>query len=81
MSDLWNDMNIQFPRLIAEMNAAGVFDLLIREYEQLIGQDEKSTLDCLLGSMDLRLEDVMHIVDVADDTWEVIKTNLTAKDS
>ena len=74
MADLWNDMSIQFPRLIAEMEAAGVFDLMDQQYEHYEG--ESGVKKDLLDSMDLEWEDVMHLVDTAQATWDMIKINL-----
>ena len=55
----WNDNSIQYPRLIAELQAVGAF--------------RPSVMRDLCESMDLEHEDVLELVDRAVDEWDEIK--------
>ncbi len=61
----WDDNSIQFPRLIAEIEAAGGFT------EQLV-QD-------LCASMDLEKEDVFELIERAQYKWDDIKKHKETK--
>ena len=52
---LWLDNSIQFPRLISELMAAGVFD--------------SDTMDGLSVDMDLDEDEVNQIIDRAQEVW------------
>jgi hypothetical protein len=56
----WSNDAIQFPRLIAEMMAAGFF-----ADEELVAE--------LLASMDLNRESLDHVVDRAQAVWDDVK--------
>ena len=58
--DRWNDNSIQFPRLIAELEAAGAF--------------KPSIMRDLSESMDLTVGDISELIDRAQIAWEQIKT-------
>lgn len=51
---LWEDDKVQFARLIAELEAAGVFEL-----------DDSDTMRFLRESMDLETHEIMDIVERA----------------
>lgn len=55
----WRNDDIQFPRLIAEMEAMGAF--------------QKPLLYDLSASMDLTPNEVLEIVDRAQNKWDKIK--------
>lgn len=55
----WKDNSIQFPRLIAELDAMGVFT--------------PEVLDALKASMDLSYEEIAELRDRAEEAWEVIQ--------
>lgn len=57
----WEDDNVQFPRLIAELEAAGAFT------------DE--VVDMLCDSMDLARSSIDELIERADDAWERAKGN------
>ena len=59
----WKDDSIQFPRLIAEAEAAGLFA-------------DNNKLDTLCGEMDLLPEEIMEIVDRAQLKWAKIVRDL-----
>ncbi|MEU1813367.1 hypothetical protein [Micromonospora aurantiaca (nom. illeg.)] len=59
---LWDDNHVQFPRLIAEMEAAGFFDTDVPVIEGL--------LDLLGRGMDLDRADVMELVSRAQAWWD-----------
>lgn len=56
----WRRNDIQFPRLIAELNAAGVFH-------------DTGLMEVLSESMDLKEADIMELVDRAESAWDEIK--------
>ena len=56
----WSDNSIQFPRLIAEIEAAGGFT--------------PHLMKDLSESMDLSIDDICDIIDRAQTSWERIKT-------
>ena len=58
----WNDNSIQFPRLIAELEAAGAFT--------------PSVVSNLRDSMDLTKQDIFEIVERATTTFDKIKSEL-----
>lgn len=58
---LWNDDDIQFPRLIAELESLGVFD--------------GETIKKLSVEMDLYESDVVELIDRAQSKWDYIKRN------
>jgi hypothetical protein len=59
---LWEVSSIQFPRLIAELEAAGAFtDEVYKD---------------LCESMDLTVDEVVELVDRAQNEWDRIKQNL-----
>lgn len=62
--DLWYHNDIQFPRLIAEMEAAGFFQNDVR-------------MAALCSSMDLEVADVMGLVDRAQRLWDEQKARNT----
>ena len=55
----WSDNTIQFPRLIAEAEAAGAFTPKVAED--------------MCNSMDLTMDELSEIVGRAQDEWEKIK--------
>lgn len=55
----WDCNDVQFPRLIAEINAT----------------QDGLDFDALAASMDLSVEDVESLFDRADQAWELIKGN------
>lgn len=61
-NDKWLNNEIQFPRLIAELEATGAFT--------------NEVISNLAESMDLRIDDVCNLIDRAQTEWEKIK-NLT----
>jgi hypothetical protein len=64
----WENDSIQFPRLIAELEAAGGL-----QYDKLLGE--------LSESMDLTVNEISEIVDRAQKAWETIKEKtVPAKD-
>jgi hypothetical protein len=54
---------IQFPRLIAELNAAGVFQ-------------EDSVMECLETSMDCTKQEILDIVERAEAKFDKDKKNI-----
>jgi len=62
MMDKWADNSIQFPRLIAELEAAGAFT--------------PEVLTELRELMDLDTHDIMELVDRAQAQWDHIKAGL-----
>lgn len=54
----WANNDIQFPRLLAEINAAG---LTSSQYKDIC------------DSMDLTIGDINEILDRAEETWRLIK--------
>jgi hypothetical protein len=63
----WDNNAIQFPRLIAELEVLGVFDL-----KQV---DNQRVIDSLATSMDLDPSEVYEIVDRAQVEWDQIKAS------
>ena len=59
----WDDNGIQFPRLIAELYACGVFG-------------DKKTMAFLRDSMNLSDDDILEIVGRAENEFDRIKGNL-----
>jgi hypothetical protein len=59
--DYWDRDDVQFPRLLAEIKAVGL------TAEQLEG---------LRKSMDLSSEQVVEILDRAEETWDALKVDL-----
>ena len=66
-SKIWKDNSIQFPRLIAEMNAAGAFNVVIYGTH---------VMKLLAESMDLTEKQVREIIDRADTEFVTIKAKL-----
>lgn len=62
MKNKWNDNSIQFPRLIAELEAVGAFTPQVTE--------------SLCESMDLTVDEISELVDRAQAKWDEIKGNL-----
>ena len=62
-NDNWNNNAIQFPRLLAEINAC-------------VTISNEDWLD-LLESMDLSEDDIIELMDRANDEWERIKKENT----
>jgi hypothetical protein len=62
MKDLWKDSSVQFPRLIAEINALGL---------------TTSQLEDLAGSMDLEIDDVGELFERANVLWEIQKAKVS----
>jgi hypothetical protein len=62
---LWERDDIQFPRLLAEIKAAGL------SYQQL--QD-------IALSMDLPVQEVLNLLDRAEETWEAITHDMDCVD-
>lgn len=60
----WKNDAIQFPRLIAELEAAGALDT------ELLSQ--------VALSMDLTLDEVTELVDRAQATWDALKAKTVA---
>jgi hypothetical protein len=60
--EVWADNNIQFPRLLAEINANVTIEA--EEWEDL------------KTSMDLSQEEITELFDRAEAEWETIKANL-----
>lgn len=56
----WNDNSIQFPRLIAEAEAAGAF--------------KPSIIKAMAESMDLERVEVIELIDRAQHEWDKIKS-------
>jgi|OpeIllAssembly_1097287.scaffolds.fasta_scaffold159531_2 hypothetical protein len=56
----WRNNDIQFPRLIAEMEAAGIFA-------------QPGVLVNLAKEMDLTVDDICFLIDRAQQTWDSIK--------
>lgn len=61
--DRWEDDGIQFPRLIAEMEAAGFFT-------------DANLMAALCSSMDLEVDDVMDLIERAQKAWDARKAAL-----
>ena len=59
----WRNNAIQFPRLIAEMEAQGVFAL-------------PGVLDSLSAEMDLTIDELCGLISRAQDEFDAIKTKL-----
>lgn len=59
---LWHDNSVQFPRLIAEMNAAGFFEADVPVIE--------NKLELLTRSTDLDVDAVMELVNRAQAWWD-----------
>ena len=59
----WDDNGIQFPRLIAELEANGTFE-------------DKKLMEFLRESMDLSDDDILEIVERAVNEFDRIKGNL-----
>lgn len=57
--DLWSRDDVQFPRLLAEIKAAGLTN---------------DQLQLLKASMDLSSEAIQELFDRAEESWERIKT-------
>ena len=62
MNPKWKDNSIQFPRLIAELEAAGAFTPEVTEQ--------------LCESMDLTVDEISELVDRAQYTWDNIINSL-----
>jgi len=62
MKNLWQNNNIQFCRLIAELDYAGIFHY--------------NTLKKLSESMDLSHDEILEIVERATAKFDKIKSNL-----
>lgn len=62
----WENNSIQFPRLLAEIQELGVFDLL--------QPDGKRVIDSIAESMDLDSSEVYELVDRAQSEWDTIKS-------
>ncbi len=60
-ADLWSMNNVQFPRLIAELEANGAFT--------------PEVVKSLCDSMDITEEELSDLIDRAQEDWEFIKTN------
>lgn len=60
----WEDNSIQFPRLIAEAVAAGVWD------------DKSDAFRLMCDSMDLEPKEVFEVIDRAQKEWEKIVANI-----
>lgn len=60
----WDCDAVQFPRLIAELNAVGAIPL---------GDDDRDELDELCASMGLEIARVEELVDRARATWDEVK--------
>lgn len=58
----WKNNKIQFPRLIAELEAIGAFN--------------EETLHNLADSMDLTPDEVCELIDRAQNEWDKIKDSL-----
>lgn len=56
---LWDDNSIQFPRLISEAEAAGLFTL--------------ENLESIGAEMDLDAEDICELIDRAQHKWDNVK--------
>jgi hypothetical protein len=56
----WKKDSVQFPRLIAELNAAGVFQ-------------DAETVSFLKESMDLTTDEILDVVERAERKFEVLK--------
>ncbi len=59
--DLWKQNNIQFPRLLAELEAVGAFT--------------PEVVKGLCDSMDITEEELGDLIDRAQEEWEIIKAN------
>lgn len=60
----WENDAIQFPRLISEMQAQGVFAL-------------PGVVDSLCSEMDISKDEVCGLIDRAEQAWEDVKVQLT----
>ena len=66
----WQDNSIQFPRLIDEIQASGVFGLLL--------SDGSRVIDSIAISMDLDVSHVFELIDRAQHEWDTIKSRTFA---
>jgi hypothetical protein len=64
----WHDNSIQFPRLLAELNALGI--------HQFLKEAEWQSLE---ASMDLERDKIMELFYRAEKEWERIKNELVEK--
>lgn len=61
---LWDDDNIQFPRLLAEISSCSLLDEVFEELEEM---------------MDLTTDDLNELFDRACVAWDIIKDTTLAK--
>jgi hypothetical protein len=66
VSEIWKNDDVQFPRLLSEILAAGL---------------PEETLEQLCNSMDLQKSEIFEILERADRKFEQIKNELCDKDS
>lgn len=66
----WDNDSIQFPRLIAEIEATNAFELL--------QPDGRRVIETVADSMDLDPSDVYEIVERAAIKWDQIKARTSA---
>ncbi len=67
----WLDNSIQFPRLLAEMEAMGVFNKTIK-----YNNGYYSVSEALCQEMDLEMGELMELVSRAQTEWDKIKENM-----
>jgi hypothetical protein len=68
--DNWANNAIQFPRLIAEIEASGALELLL--------PDRQRVIDVVAFSMDLYPSEVYELIDRAALEWDSIKSQTFA---
>lgn len=61
----WENNSIQFPRLLAEIEASGAFDLRLPDGQRIV--------DSVAESMDLDVSEVYELLDRAQVEWDRIK--------
>ena len=64
MPSKWEDNSIQFPRLIAEAEAAGLWG------------DSVSHVELIAESMDLEVKEVFEIIERAQTVWDKIVADI-----
>ena len=66
----WSNDDIQFPRLIAEIEATGAFDFIQHDCSRVV--------DSIADSMDLYPSEVYELVERAVIKWDQIKARTSA---
>jgi hypothetical protein len=68
----WDNDAIQFPRLIAEMEAAGFF-ALPTEDEHTVASEVNPIVEAVCDSMDITYAQLVELIDRAQESWDIIK--------